>query len=193
MSYVRLFAENIPLNALPWQAMQMFIYIHKTEWQVEAHPMPPVCCSTSNRPRATGKILLTTCKAWPGSDRKGNQQRAKVTNTVAATLTNRKSLGEEGRTVKQTHGKSGPGGVATTRRVTTVDKMGPVFDHPSKPTSDYSREFGFADLIGRKKVHGQTSITYKFHIYLSVNISKCSNKSNMQCFKYFECQTSLFL
>lgn len=53
---------------------------------------------TSNRPRATGKILLTTCKAWSGSERKGNQQRAKVTNTVTAILTNRKSLHEESRT-----------------------------------------------------------------------------------------------
>lgn len=66
--------------------------------------------STSNRPRATGKILLTTCKAWPGSDRKGSQQRAKVTNTVAPIRTNRKSLREEGHTETQESSlsKSGP-------------------------------------------------------------------------------------
>lgn len=66
--------------------------------------------STSNRPRATGKILLTTCKAWPGSDRKGSQQRAKVTNTVAPIRTNRKSLREEGHTDTQESSlsKSGP-------------------------------------------------------------------------------------
>lgn len=33
--------------------------------------------------------------AWLGSDRKGSQQRAKVTNTVTPILTNRKSLHEE--------------------------------------------------------------------------------------------------
>lgn len=81
----------------------LYIYIRPSR-NFEAYRMPLACCSTSNRPRATGKILLTTCKAWPGSDRKGNQQRAKVTNTVAATLTSRKSLGEEGRTVRQTRG-----------------------------------------------------------------------------------------
>lgn len=56
---------------------------------------------TSNRPRATGKILLTTCRAWLGSDRKGSQQRAKVTNTVEAILTSRKSLHEEDQTGRQ--------------------------------------------------------------------------------------------
>lgn len=98
-----------PSDALAWQAIQMFLYICRPESQVGAYQTLLACCSTSNRPRATGKILLTTCKAWLGSDRKGNQQRAKVTNTVAATLTNRKSLGEEGRAVKRSLGKSGPG------------------------------------------------------------------------------------
>lgn len=65
--------------------------------------------STSNRPRATGKILLTTCKARLGSDRKGSQQRAKVTNTVEAILTNRKNLHEESHTERQASWRSSGG------------------------------------------------------------------------------------
>ena len=47
---------------------------------------------TSNRPLATGKILRSTCKACSGSDRKGSQQRAKVTSTVTAIFTSENSL-----------------------------------------------------------------------------------------------------
>ena len=63
---------------------------------------------TSNRPLATGKILRSTCKACSGSDRKGSQQRAKVTSTVTAIFTSENSL----------HGGQTGGGVGTTRTPT---------------------------------------------------------------------------
>lgn len=56
---------------------------------------------TSNRPRATGNRRWTTCRTWLESDRKGNQQRAKVTSTVTATFTSRNNLGIASKRVRE--------------------------------------------------------------------------------------------